>query len=409
MTEKELEKKIESTDKKLAKMKLPRGEGKITWKNKATCYLEYKKTLALPDGTSKRISAYGYSIEDVIDAMRKKEVDTLQEWQIGQRPVFSLNRKRLTNKVILADAIKHWFYKFNYLNKRGRTFDREESTLKNQILKQTSFANIQIRAITDEVIQNFLSELMKKYSYSTVKKTYELLDRFFRYYYSKDVNNNPMTTVVKPKELKEMPITNMTTVINMYKDISTAIQNWGAELEASGTALTADYYQELIKNGSTIISEYKEQAGIIKDVMDTYDVGSDNWNELYSQLQNVNGEMSSMIQNLKKWNEELLQLPLTKISNYSSDLNTVKDALTALQDDYTTVISAVTGAIDDETKAIQDQQKEFQKNIEKQKDAIQDKIDLLDKQNTKLQLQQDLEQKLYNLQIANTQKTEKVK
>ena len=211
------------------------------------------------------------------------------------------------------------------------------------------------------------------------------------------------------KQLKEMPITNMTTVINMYKDISTAIQNWGAELEASGTALTADYYQELIKNGSTIISEYKEQAGIIKDVMDTYDVGSDNWNELYSQLQNVNGEMSSMIQNLKKWNEELLQLPLTKISNYSSDLNTVKDALTALQDDYTTVISAVTGAIDDETKAIQDQQKEFQKNIEKQKDAIQDKIDLLDKQNTKLQLQQDLEQKLYNLQIANTQKTEKVK
>lgn len=210
------------------------------------------------------------------------------------------------------------------------------------------------------------------------------------------------------KELKEMPITNMTTVINMYKDISTAIQNWGAELEASGTALTADYYQELIKNGSTIISEYKEQAGIIKDVMDTYDVGSDNWNELYSQLQNVNGEMSSMIQNLKKWNEELLQLPLTKISNYSSDLNTVKDALSSLQDDYTTVISAVTGAIDDETKAIQDQQKEFQKNIEKQKDAIQDKIDLLDKQNTKLQLQNQLEQSLYDLQIANTQKTQKI-
>lgn len=210
------------------------------------------------------------------------------------------------------------------------------------------------------------------------------------------------------KELKEMPITNMTTIINMYKDISTAIQNWGAELEASGTALTADYYQELIKNGSTIISEYKEQAGIIKDVMDTYDVGSDNWNELYSQLQNVNGEMSSMIQNLKKWNEELLQLPLTKISDYSSDLNTVKDALSSLQDDYSTVISAVTGAIDDETKAIQDQQKEFQKNIEKQKDAIQDKIDLLDKQNTKLQLQNQLEQSLYDLQTANSQKTEAV-
>ena len=210
------------------------------------------------------------------------------------------------------------------------------------------------------------------------------------------------------KKLKEMPITNMSTIISMYKDISTAIQNWGAEIEATGTALTADYYQELIKNGSTIVSEYQKQAGIIQDVMDTYDVGSDNWNELYSQLQSVNSEMSSMIQNLKKWNEELLQLPLTKITNYSSDLTKVKDALTELQDDYTTVISVVTSAIEDETKAIQDQQEEYQKAIKEQTDALQDKIDLLEKQNTKLQLQQSLEQALYDLQTANTQKTEKV-
>ena len=96
-----------------------------------------------------------------------------------------------------------------------------------------------------------------------------------------------------------MPITNMSTVIGMYKDISTAIQNWGAELEASGTTLSADYYQELIKNGSTIIDQYKEQSRVIQDVMDSYQVGSDNWNELYGQLQSVNSEMSSMVQNLK--------------------------------------------------------------------------------------------------------------
>lgn len=46
--------------------------------------------------------------------------------------------------------------------------------------------------------------------------------------------------------------------------------------------------------------------------------------------------------------------------------------------------------------------------IEKQKEAIQDKIDLLDKQNTKLQLQQELEQAVYNLHVATTQKTEAV-
>lgn len=210
------------------------------------------------------------------------------------------------------------------------------------------------------------------------------------------------------KQLKELPITNMSTVISMYKDISTAIQNWGAELEASGTTLSADYYQELIKNGSTIIDQYKEQSRVIQDVMDSYQVGSDNWNELYGQLQSVNSEMSSMVQNLKKWNEEMLKIPLDKINTYSSDLNTVKEALTELQNDYTTVISAATTAIEDQTKAIQDQQKEFQKSIEKQKETIQDKIDLLDKQNTKLQLQQELEQAVYNLHVATTQKTEAV-
>ena len=191
-------------------------------------------------------------------------------------------------------------------------------------------------------------------------------------------------------------------LINSVIDTSGDISALAAEVSQLGISINAWRQYYAAKKDMAALAGATQQT-------DTYDVGSDNWNELYSQLQNVNGEMSSMIQNLKKWNEELLQLPLTKISNYSSDLNTVKDALTALQDDYTTVISAVTGAIDDETKAIQDQQKEFQKNIEKQKDAIQDKIDLLDKQNTKLQLQQDLEQKLYNLQIANTQKTEKVK
>ena len=74
-----------------------------------------------------------------------------------------------------------------------------------------------------------------------------------------------------------------------------------------------------------------------------------------------------MIQNLKKWNEELLQLPLTKISDYSSDLNTVKDALSSLQDDYSTVISAVTGAIDDETKAIKTSKKSSRRTLRNRK------------------------------------------
>lgn len=200
MTEKELQKKISSIDKKLSTMKLPRGEGSITWKNKKTCYLEYKKTTIFPDNTTERTTVYAHDIEPLFTLMKNAETKKQEQWKLNHMPVLGSDSKIGNNDTVLEEAIKYWFYKFRYLNKRGRTFDREESTLKNQILNFPSFCNIEIQAITDIIIQDHITELMKKYSYSTVKKTYELLNQFFKYYYSRNINNNPMNTVIKPKE-----------------------------------------------------------------------------------------------------------------------------------------------------------------------------------------------------------------
>lgn len=201
MTEAELKKKIDNIDKKLAKLSLPRGEGSITWKNKATCYLEYKKTYKFPDGTTKRLTAYGNDIDETRANMHIKEEEALEKWKSSNIPTgLDTTSDSFLNNT-LEDSIKYWFYNFHYLNKRGRTFDREEQTLNNQILKYPELANIQMTAIDDLTIQNHLTTLTKTYSYSTVKKAYELLDQFFRYYFSKNVNGNPMNTVVKPKEI----------------------------------------------------------------------------------------------------------------------------------------------------------------------------------------------------------------
>lgn len=211
------------------------------------------------------------------------------------------------------------------------------------------------------------------------------------------------------KQLRELPVTNLEKIGNIYQSILDTIQNWGAEMEASGKTLDAEYYQKLINNANTSISNYKEEIEAIQDVMEDYEPGTDNWNEMNDKLQQCNSSISSLVQNMHKWNEELLKLPIDKISDASDSLSKIVDGLNDVKSEHETVISAVTGAISDEIDRLNDEKEAYEDTINDQKEALQDRMDLLDKQNEKLKLQAQYEQALYDLENATTQKTEKVK
>ena len=210
------------------------------------------------------------------------------------------------------------------------------------------------------------------------------------------------------KQLRELPITNLEKLGTIYQNILDTIQNWGSEMEASGKKLNADYYQKLINSADESISNYKEEIKAIQDVMEDYDPGTDNWNEMNDKLQQCNSSISSLVQNMHKWNEELLNLPIQKISDASDSLSKIVDGLNDVKSEHETVISAVTGAISDEIDRLNDEKEAYEDTINDQKEALQDRMDLLDKQNEKLKLQAQYEQALYDLENATTQKTEKV-
>lgn len=210
------------------------------------------------------------------------------------------------------------------------------------------------------------------------------------------------------KQLRELPITNLEKLGTIYQNILDTIQNWGSEMEASGKKLNADYYQKLINSADESISNYKEEIKAIQDVMEDYDPGTDNWNEMNDKLQQCNSSISSLVQNMHKWNEELLKLPIDKISDASDSLSKIVDGLNDVKSEHETVISAVTGAISDEIDRLNDEKEAYEDTINDQKEALQDRMDLLDKQNEKLKLQAQYEQALYDLENATTQKTEKV-
>lgn len=206
----------------------------------------------------------------------------------------------------------------------------------------------------------------------------------------------------------KMPIDNMDIVIGMYNDISTALQNWGSVYEASGKKLDSSYYQTLITNGATIIDHHKKQADAVQNLMGRYKEGSETWNDLYSKLQSINSEMSSMVQNLHQWNEALLQMPLDSIKEYSSTLQQALDGMTDLQSDYDAVLSAVTGAIQEQIDALQEENELTNDTYQNQIDALQEQLDLLDKANEARQYQLSVEQALYELEKARNQKTTRV-
>lgn len=204
--------------------------------------------------------------------------------------------------------------------------------------------------------------------------------------------------------LKQMPIDHLSTIISMYDDITAKIENWGSVQTATGGKLNTEYYQTLISNGATVIDQYKKQIREIKSLMSESEKGSTVWQELYSQLQSIDSATASMVNNLQKWNEELLKMPLDNISTYSDSLQKVISGLTNVQSEYNSIITAITDAISDQISVLEDQQKIAADAQQSEIDALQEKYDLLVKTNEKLKLQMALEQSQYNLARSLSQK-----
>ena len=291
----------------------------------------------------------------------------------------------------------------SYMKTAGELID---ASIYNKLIEQSQKQEANNQRLI-EIKRKEMQDLRDQKLNSDNSETYRKLDQEVRELESSTLDLKKSQEEYNFQLLK-MPIEHMETVAGMYKNIQSSMENWNSELEASGKKADSSYYQKLISNGFTLMDQYQKQVGLIEDVMNEYDAGTDNWNELYGKLQNVNSEMSSMVQNLHKWNEALLKMPLEKITANSSDLQKLLSGLESVKGEYDTVISAVTGAINDQVKAINEQKEAVNEEYEASKKSLQDKLDLLNKQNEKLKLQQRYEQSLYDLQKANRQATEKV-
>mgnify|MGYP005893516721 CR=1 FL=1 len=355
-------------------------------------------------------SKEGEEVQKVIDLYDKKR-EAENNADSTKKDIFSTKKSKYDDEVEGLEkqntAIENQNSLINkeidYLNTVGRVVSGTAyETLIANLDKQKSIVEQEL-----EVRKRELADLMQEDSdyennpwYYDLQTTIQTLDTSLIDLTNQQAEYNDI--------LRQLPVNNMQKLVDMYNNISTAMENWKNEIESAGKSVGADYYQEQIKNGQATIRQLQEQRSAVADVMDEYETGSDKWAEMNSKLTDIDSSISSIIVNMNEWNEAMLQIPIDKMEKLVSDLQMVKDALDDVNSEHQTVISAVTGAIDDQRKAWEEAQKAETDATQNKIDAIQDQLDLLDKQNEALDLQVAKEQALKKLEDAKTQKKTRV-
>lgn len=154
-------KKVEEEEiKKVQKTSFPRGMGTM-FVNKDQTYIVYKRTIE-----KKNVVVRDVTVKKVLDKMKQKE-----------KEIEDHNKKH--DKTILSDALMEWIILEKKKTLKPSTLERNEITVRNQIVP-FSLGKQRYLEIKPNDIRHYLEELVAKgYSWSTIKKAYDLIKSFF--------------------------------------------------------------------------------------------------------------------------------------------------------------------------------------------------------------------------------------
>ena len=164
--------------------KLPHGQGVFSIVNNET--VEFRKTIKLKNGNSVRKAVYAETPKKCMEKMAELEK-------------FLNQQVKAPNRMVLIDAITQWLENTHKETVKPQTYRRLVGTANNQI-EPSAIGHIRYQDVTSDEIQELLNKLNQdQYSHSTIKKTHDLLNAFYRYASEKDSFKNPMLLVNMPK------------------------------------------------------------------------------------------------------------------------------------------------------------------------------------------------------------------
>lgn len=164
--------------------KLPYGQGSFFYHTNGK--IGYRKTFTSKDGQKIKKTVYGETPKECMEKMKEVEKD--------------INRLFNASNKLLAEAMREWLDIFKKPTLKQQSYDRIVKTIDNQIAKY-ELGHMKYQCINSKDIQKHLALLDSEHlKYSTIKKTYDVLNPFFRYVCASEHFPNPMDLVTMPTE-----------------------------------------------------------------------------------------------------------------------------------------------------------------------------------------------------------------
>ena len=141
-----------------------------------------------------RISVSGYDQFSCTGTSRKEVEKKLAEFRMK-----TLRKEIIAERVTVNVYLENWLENVKKPSLKASSYDRLERTYLNQI-RDTPVGRCQLGSVTAMDLQRLINRYSLEYSYSTVKKVYELLHSSFQYAVNnREIAFNPVEVVTMPK------------------------------------------------------------------------------------------------------------------------------------------------------------------------------------------------------------------
>ena len=128
-------------------------------------------------------------------------------------------------------------------------------------------------------------------------------------------------------EILQIPIQKMQDYSNSLTNARTDLENSIAEQEAGGLGKTMEQYKALQSMSMRQIENLSRQKEMLSSLLDVYDKDSSQYAETREKIQEIENSLSSLAQEQARWNQELLRIPIDKITGQSGALSNARSDL----------------------------------------------------------------------------------
>lgn len=163
--------------------KLPKGDGTLRYAHGGK--ILYRKSIPMNDGY-KRLAVTGATLKDCFNAMQRKEAEV------------RAGLKTTTNETLTV-AMQNWLEVYKQPEVKPSSYDRLHITFTSQIQQMDIAGRVWKKIETDDLQQAVNALVEKNYSWSTIKKAYDMLNAFYKFQTQREcLLRNPMEQCKMP-------------------------------------------------------------------------------------------------------------------------------------------------------------------------------------------------------------------